>query len=128
MNCDRCKKETRVGIYTKSGMVCESCHMHIEPYILELSFNRSNGYLYNKTQDTMETIMTPEDFQACGWFLREKRMRGVFSYLKLEYHGKVRCSRCENYIFPANMLASCGKFTFCGLSRVETPKLLRVNS
>ena len=128
MKCNKCDKEANVGICTAAGTICEECHFRINPPTLELTLNTSNGYIYNISHEMMETTMELGSFQSCGWFLRKKKIRGIFAYLTMEYYGKVRCARCDNYCFPTDMDKFCPKYSFCGISRTKTPDALRVKS
>ncbi len=113
MHCDKCKKEESVLVCYQIRQLCETCHMHLQPFEMELVTRHKHGYLFNKTLNLLEEYMTIDRFVECGWFIRRKVLRGSFVHYFMEYHGKVKCSRCTDFNFPLVMKEQCRWFKFC---------------
>jgi hypothetical protein len=114
MKCPSCEREISVLINTHQfGPICDLCFFHRFPFIIKLQRTYPNGQLYNLTHGYLEETMTLKHFINCGWFIREKRIEGLFEYIKLEYHGKVRCARCLNLDWPDTIVEKCKIFGLC---------------
>lgn len=57
--------------------------------------------------------MTVERYMNCGWFQRKRVIQGNYVYYTLEYHGKVKCSRCADYHWPLDMKETCKFYKMC---------------
>lgn len=113
MVCYKCKRDTQIQVMVAPGQtVCQECRMHMEPFVMDIVLDTNYSGLYITTFEMAETVMTVDDFQKCGWFLRCKEERGTFVFYTLEYHGKVECSRCVGFNFPIGM-KDCHQYNRC---------------
>jgi hypothetical protein len=80
---------------------------------MELVLTRTTNVLWNRTENALERIMTVEQLQNCGWFLRKRVERSLQIEYTLEYHGKVKCARCKGYIWPVGMHDKCKVYRMC---------------
>lgn len=115
IECVECGKECSYAVKVDAvGDLCGLCHMKLFPHTMDLVRNCSNNMLYNSSLGgKVEVIMTVRSFQDCGWFLREKEIRSGFIHYRLEYRGKVRCSRCDGAIWPDEIEKKCEHYEAC---------------
>lgn len=101
--CSKCgKSELSVFYYVDLKPVCEICKMKMDPpKMLLVKINGlTSRSLYNATHRCFEKKKSIEEFTDCGWFVRRIKEKGGNKYYHLEYHGKLKCPRCEEYKFP----------------------------
>lgn len=116
MGCQKCGKDATILVclsYHNHHTLCQTCHMHLFPFKMELTYTRSHCHLYNNTLKMEEPVMTIDMFVKCGWFQRKKVERRNYIYYILEYHGKVKCSRCVGYHWPLIMKEECELYNVC---------------
>ena len=95
-------------------ILCKVCKLQVNPPILKL--REYAGYVWNRTQERWEKEFTIDQFDLCGWFLREHTiqtptvkvpLRGNTNLYTLEHYGNRKCIRFKDYPFYYNDMTEC---------------------
>lgn len=97
-NCALCGTNVRTlfKAHNEEEYCIDCIRIKFPPYLLLMQY--SSGPLYNIETGKYESFRDPKELELCGW---EVRMlldfpNGTIMFY-LEYHGDVKCGRCEDY-------------------------------
>jgi len=101
-------EEGKVG-----GYICPKCKYEMNPPEMFLQILQSHHYpkggIYSPYTRRMETVLTLDDFQNCGWFIKRRWIHGskdvrslgfkthVVEVIQLRYYGERKCKRSDKY-------------------------------
>lgn len=113
--CTKCGANVNNNLsFLKTDAVCGLCRFRDNPPRMHLALlkDTTGRSLYNLTQKVYESEMGIEDFEECGWFVREIKDRNKFTFYRMEFYGTVKCVRFPNADYPFKYYR-CPKFIQC---------------